>query len=130
MITRFPVLEFLRSRQGAYASADGKHRLELVVCGYGFSLEATGETRRSRLSGVIGVAGDFLELHALVGLPNVICFRWSHEFRELAEAAEVEICLSSSELNASVILSFHQDQLHFGLVAGTEAKVLHELWRV
>ena len=129
MITRFPILEFLRDRQGTYASMDDQHHLKLAACGYGFTLEATGETKRGRLSGVVGVAGNALELHALVGLPNVICFSWLHEFRELKDAASVEINFHSSDLNASVILVFQGDLLSYGLVAGTQSKVLHELRR-
>jgi hypothetical protein len=129
MITRYPVLEFLSARQGAYASADGQHQLELAPSGYGFTLNATGETKRGRLSGVIGASGALLELYALVGFPNVICFTWPHEFRELARQPKVEMNLHSSELNASVILSFQEGMLRYGLVVGAHPQVLHELRR-
>ena len=129
MITRYPVLEFLSARQGTYASADGRHQVELAASGYGFTLNATGETKRGRLSGVIGVSNTLLELYALVGFPNVICFTWAHEFRELAREAKVEMNLHSSELNASVILSFHEGMVCYGLLVGTQPKVLHELRR-
>jgi len=129
MITRFPVLEFLRGRTGTYVSADGEVRVVLANCGYGFAIEATGKTRRGHVSGVIGVAGANLELHALVGFPNVVCFVWPHEFRELSGLSEVTIELHSSELDASVILCFSSDLLRYGLVAGKQAKVFHELQR-
>lgn len=127
MITRFPILEFLSNRAGTYASADGRVQLELASCGYGFTLDATGETKRGRLSGVVGVAGPNLELHALVGLANVIRFAWLHEFREFPRLSEVEIKLHSVEIDSSVILHFSQGLLRFGLVAGKQAKALHEL---
>jgi len=129
MITRFPILEFLSAKQGSYVSADQQHRVDLHACGYGFTLDATGNTKRGRLSGVIGVAGRDLELHALVGFPNVISFRWAHEFRELSGTPAVEIRLHSTDLNASVILSFGEAVLHFGLVAGQQSEALHELRR-
>lgn len=63
-----------------------KEKSLLESCGYGFTFRASEAGKRGSLSGVLGVAGGNLELHALVGLPNVIRFVWSHEFRELPAA--------------------------------------------
>jgi hypothetical protein len=129
MLTRFPILDFLRSRTGVYRDAEEKVTVVLDSCGYGFTLKASELGKRSSLSGVFGVAGSNLELHALVGLPNVICFVWPHEFRELIGATELEMPLHSRDLDASVLLHFVPGGLRYGLVAGKQAKVIHELRR-
>ncbi|MCG8033808.1 MAG: hypothetical protein JAZ03_16765, partial [Candidatus Thiodiazotropha taylori] len=101
MITRYPILEFLSVKAGKYTARDNEFELELRKNGYDFLLLTKGSSSRSQIYGVIGVAGQNLELHASVGLPNIITFTWPYALQETSD--KQEICFHESDEYLSIV---------------------------
>ncbi|WP_146168181.1 hypothetical protein [Pseudomonas mangrovi] len=116
MITRYPVLEKLSTLAGIYKSDDGVFELELRRNGYDYLLLTKGGPSRSQLYGVIGVAGKNLELHASMGLPNIITFSWPHALEETSTI--LEICFQEVDNNLSINFRFEGKKLTFSLALG------------
>lgn len=125
MITRYPILEFLSNRAGTYKTGDGEFELELRKNGYDFVLLTKGSPSRSQIYGVIGVAGENLELHASIGLPNIITYTWPHALEETGNTQV--ICLKESDGNLSIIFSFEGESLVFLLTIGGKEKAKYAL---
>ncbi|RDH44618.1 hypothetical protein [Zooshikella ganghwensis] len=115
MITDYPILRYLSTKTGKYVSSDGRYEIELRKNHYDYVLISNTKERGSTFYGVVGVSDENLELHASVGLPNIIVFSWPHalekvdgdltiHFTENNLAARLEISLSFSE--GSLKLSF------------------------
>ena len=125
MITRYPILEFLSNRAGTYKTGDGEFELELRKNGYDFVLLTKGSPSRSQIYGVIGVAGENLELHASMGLPNIITYTWPYALKETSNTQE--ICLKESDGNLSINFSFEGEALVFLLTIGGKEKAKYVL---
>lgn len=125
MITRYPILEFLSSRAGVYKTTDGEFELELRKNGYDFVLLTKGSPSRSQIYGVMGVAGENLELHASMGLPNIITFIWPYALEETS--CDIEICLKESDGSLSIIFDFEGESLSFKLTLAGKEKACYVL---
>nr|WP_086939114.1 hypothetical protein [Thaumasiovibrio occultus] len=125
MITRYPILEFLSVKVGTYRTVDGKFELELRKNGYDFVLLTKGSPSRSQIYGVIGVAGENLELHASMGLPNIITFTWPYALEETSNVQE--ICLRESDEHLSIGFLFEAESLIFTLTIGGKEKAKYVL---
>ena len=125
MITRYPILEFLSVKVGTYRTVDGEFELELRKNGYAFVLLTKGSPGRSQIYGVIGVAGENLELHASMGLPNIITFTWPYALEETSTVPE--ICLRESEEHLSIGFLFEAESLIFTLTIGDKEKTKYVL---
>jgi hypothetical protein len=125
VITRYPILEFLSKAAGTYKSGTGEFELELRKNGYDFLLLTKSKNNRSQIYGVIGVAGGNLELHASVGLPNIIVFNWPHALNETTEILKIDFKEADTDLGISI--AFDKSALTFSLSIGDKEKSTHAL---
>ena len=127
MITRYPILEFLSKAVGTYTSNDIMFDLEIRKNGYDFVLLTKGSANRSQIYGVIGVAGENLELHASVGLPNIIVFTWPYALEETKENQIIKF--NEQDSGMSIILNFKTNSLNFMLEIDNKEKATYELYK-
>ena len=125
MITRYPIIEFLSSAVGIYKSDDAEFELELRKNGYDFVLLTKGGPSRSQLYGVIGVAGENLELHASMGLPNIITFSWPHALEETSSNQEIRF--QEVDQNLFIVFEFEGNKLNLKFVVSNEEKSNYKL---
>ena len=125
MLQRYPVLEYLSKKSGFYQEVDGEFAVEIRKNGYDFLMLTKGGSNRSQIYGVIGVAGEKLELHASVGLPNIITFSWPHALEEITGV--IDIKFSEDDVSMGITLGFNEDQLTFIVTLGSTIKAKHVL---
>ena len=125
MIQRYPILEYLYKASGCYKELDGNFEVEIRKNGYDFLLLTNGSSNRSQIYGVIGVAGENLELHASVGLPNIITFSWPFALEETEDEVSVEF--TEQDVSMGISLVFSEKILTFMLKMGSELKAKYVL---
>lgn len=110
---------------GTYKTGNGDFELELRKNGYDFVLFTKGSSCRSQIYGVMGVAGENLELHVSMGLPNIITFTWPYALEETSNRQD--ICLKERDENLSITFSFDSGSLVFKLTVGGKEKAKYLL---
>ena len=116
MIQRFPILEYLSFKAGQYLIDNGPRAIHLHKAGYGFALQVDEAPPKSPTFGVIGVANGDLLLHSNVGLPNVIIFKWPHNFKEVGKE-DLRIEFVNEEISISLALEFTFNQLSVSYIS-------------
>lgn len=122
MITRIPALEFMQHLVGTYRSPDDAASLQVTRSGYGQMVEFR-VGGKVQITGVVGAAGESVELFALLGLPNVI--RLSGHLR-----SQTDIAFEASDLPMSLLLSRDGDTLTLTVSFSDTPRAQHVLQRV
>jgi hypothetical protein len=121
MITRIPALEFMQAIVGSYQTQDQLVKLQVTGCGYGQSVQLLSNNK-VQMAGIIGAAGNGIELYAHVGLPNVL------KLTGQLEAANT-VAFQENELPITIRFTRNSDSLTLVITLHDAQKISHVLQR-
>ncbi|GAC1033153.1 hypothetical protein thsps21_39820 [Pseudomonas sp. No.21] len=122
MITHIPALEFMQHLAGTYRSLDDAALLQITRSGHGQMIELRMRDK-VQMAGVVGAAGQSVELFALFGFPNVI-----HLSGQLKSKSD--IAFEASDLPVNLLLSRDGYTLTLTISFGGTPRTQHVLKRV
>ena len=127
MITDYPILRYLYNKIGAYRSENGAYEIELRKNHYDYVLICNTKEKGSAFYGVLGVSNESLELHASVGLPNIIVFSWPHAFEKIDGDITINFKEKHDDVGLEISLAFAQSSLKVSFIIGGKVSKFYEL---